>query len=195
MQVKIFFNYRSPYGYLASRSMFERLASFKVEIEWLALAGWDGRSAPERAKVKVPLTRQDVKRWCLHLNIPFTPPPIETDPTLAAMVSYVAVEEGRLAEFTRIALWKEWAEGKDIGDRTTMLEISREVGLDLAKVKEVIDSKMYLKRLENNWAEAQRIGVIGVPSFVVDDQIFWGNDRLDFLVRHLQDLGLGSETR
>ena len=105
------------------------------------------------------------------------------------------MEEGQLAEFTRVALWKEWAEGKDIGDRTTMLEISREVGLDLAKVKEVIDSKMYLKRLENNWSEAQRIGVIGVPSFVVDDQIFWGNDRLDFLVRHLQDLGLGSETR
>lgn len=175
--------------------MFERLASFKVEIEWLALGGWDGRSPPERAKVKVPLTRQDVKRWCLHLNIPFTPPPIETDPTLAAMVSYVAVEEGRLAEFTRVALWKEWAEGKDIGDKTTMLEISQEAGLDLTKVKEVIDSKMYLKRLENNWSEAQRIGVIGVPSFVVDDQIFWGNDRLDFLARHLRDLGLGSETR
>ena len=42
----------------------------------------------------------------------------------------------------------------------------------------------------NNWAEALSLGVIGVPSFVVGDQIFWGNDRVDFLEDYLMELGL-----
>ena len=96
--LKIFFNFRSPYCYLLSRSLFEELANLTVKIEWYSLAGWDGRSPPERAKVKVPLTRQDVSRWCRRLNIPFNAPPITTDPTPAALLSFAAEEHGCLAE-------------------------------------------------------------------------------------------------
>jgi len=41
-----------------------------------------------------------------------------------------------------------------------------------------------------NWNEAQKLGVFGVPTFVVGDQIFWGNDRIDCLKDHLHDLRL-----
>jgi 2-hydroxychromene-2-carboxylate isomerase len=37
--------------------------------------------------------------------------------------------------------------------------------------------------------QAQAVGVFGVPSFVVGGEVFWGNDRLDFLAEHLAELG------
>ena len=60
VDLKFFFNFRSPYCYLASKSMFDLVDDYHVNLIWRPLAGWDGRSAPDRAKVKVPITRQDV---------------------------------------------------------------------------------------------------------------------------------------
>ena len=189
-QLKVFFNFRSPYCYLVSRSLFERLRAYDIEVEWRSLGGWDGRSAPERAKVKVPLTRQDVARWCKRLGIPFAPPPITTDPTPAGLVSFAAEDVGKLEDYVVTVMWAEWAEGQDIGQVEVLEKVAGAIGLETKRVKAAIDSRDYELRLQDNWAEALSLGVIGVPSFVVGDQIFWGNDRVDFLEDHLVELGL-----
>ncbi len=44
--------------------------------------------------------------------------------------------------------------------------------------------------MEHNWTEAQSLGVIGVPTFIVGDEIFWGSDRIDYLLDHLRALRL-----
>lgn len=188
--VRIFFNFRSPYCYLVSRSLFERLDKYRIDVEWRSLAGWDGRSPPERAKVKVPLTRQDVARWCKRLGVPFNPPPITTDPTPAAMVAFAAEAAGKLPDFVKAVLWREWAEGGDIGDTAVLTEVADGVGLSADTVAGALANADYTQRLADNWALAGELGVIGVPSFVVGDQIFWGNDRVDFLEEHLEELGL-----
>lgn len=188
--VRVFFNFRSPYCYLVSRSLFERLAAFDVDIAWRSLGGWDGRSPPERAKVKVPLTRQDVARWCRRLELPFNPPPVSTDPTPAAMVSFAAEAAGVLPEFVKQVMWAEWAEGQDIGETDVLLPLAARAGVGAEAARAALDDAALRGRLQDNWAEAMELGVIGVPSFVVGDQIFWGNDRLDFLEEHLNDLGL-----
>ena len=186
--LKIFFNFRSPYCYLLSQSLFEQLSSFNVKIEWYSLAGWDGRSPPERAKVKVPLTRQDVARWCKRLKIPFNPPPITTDPTPAAKLSFVAEAQDCLQAYVKKVMWSEWAEGKDIGLPEVLNEIGNELGMDSATVEAALNSPENTQRLEDNWAHAQSLGVIGVPSFVIGEEIFWGNDRFDFVLEHLREL-------
>jgi len=189
-QVRIFFNFRSPYCYLASHSLFPRLAAFEVDIVWRSLGGWDGRSAPDRAKVKVPITRQDVARWCRRMQVPFNPPPISTDPTPAALVAFAAEEAGLLTHYVQRVMWREWAEGQDIG-RTEVLEgVAADIGLPREAVRSALDDFTLLARLQENWQEAAALGIIGVPSFVVGDQIFWGNDRIDFLEEHLGELGL-----
>lgn len=188
--VRIFFNFRSPYSYLASHSLFERLAQFDIDLMWRSLGGWDGRSPPDRAKVKVPLTRQDVARWCRRLQVPFKPPPIATDPTAAALVAFAAEDEGLLPQYVKRVMWREWAEGQDIGQVEVLEGIADDIGLDRGMVKAAIADPEFQALLDKNWEEAQEIGVIGVPTFVVGEQIFWGNDRLDFLEEHLTDLGL-----
>lgn len=188
--VKIFFNFRSPYCYLASHTMFEQLAAFDVDIAWRSLGGWDGRSPPDRAKVKVPLTRQDVARWCKRLNLPFNPPPITTDPTPAALLSFAAEDAGLLEPFVKTVMWQEWAQGRDIGQHDVLGDVASRIGLSASALEAALASTHNEAQLARNWQEASELGVIGVPTFVVDDQIFWGNDRLDFVLEYLAELGL-----
>lgn len=188
--VRIFFNFRSPYCYLASHNLLPRLAAFDVDVLWRSLGGWDGRSPPERAKVKVPLTRQDVARWCRRMQVPFNPPPISTDPTPAALVAFAAEDAGLLAHYVPSVMWREWAQGQDIGQTAVLESVAADIGLAPSAVRGALADCTLLARLQENWQEAAALGVIGVPSFVVEDQIFWGNDRVDFLEEHLTELGL-----
>jgi len=188
--VRLFFNFRSPYCYLASKSLFSIVDQFHARLIWRPLGGWDGRSAPNRAKVKVPLTRQDVARWCRRLGIPCNPPPLSTDPTRAGAGSLLAEERGVLRPYIVEMMRREWGEGRDIGDAAEILAVGSEVGLDRDELAAAIDDPRRHERLAAHWAEAQEVGVIGVPTFVIDDQLFWGNDRLEFVHEHLRELRL-----
>ena len=170
--------------------MFSLVDDYHVNFVWKPLAGWNGRSAPERAKVKIPLTRQDVARWAKRMNIPCIPPPITTDPTPAGVGSLLAEEKGCLREYVARVMDTEWGQGVDIGQTETLVDIARQIGLDPDEFSASLNDPARQKILEDNWQEAQESGVIGVPTFVMDDQIFWGNDRIDFVHDHLRELGL-----
>lgn len=189
-EINVFFNFRSPYCYLASKRMFSIFDDYHAKIIWKPFGGWGGRSAPERAKIKIPLVRQDVERHARKLGIPFNPPPIDTDPTLAGVISLVAEEEGLLKPYVIEVMRKEWAEGRNIGEIDVLLEVGEKIGLGRGLIKRAVNNQALLNKIEVNWQEAQMKGVFGVPTFVVDDQIFWGNDRIDFLKDHLHDLRL-----
>jgi 2-hydroxychromene-2-carboxylate isomerase len=186
--VKLFFNFRSPYCYLASKTMFEVLGRFDCDVQWRPLGGWDGRSSPERAKGKLPIARQDVRRWCRRMGIAFTPPPVTTDPTRAGAGSLFAEQQGRLREYVLEVMHAEWGEGRDIGDLDVLREAARRAGLDPDALARAVDDPALLARLADHWQQAQAVGVFGVPSFVVGEEVFWGNDRLDFLAEHLTEL-------
>lgn len=187
--VTVFFNFRSPYCYLASKSMFDVLDRFDCHFEWRPLGGWDGRSSPERAKGKLPIARQDVRRWCRRLGIPFSPPPLTTDPTRAGAGSLLAEQQGRLREYVVAVMHAEWGEGRDIGQIDVLQDAGRRAGLDPAALTTAVDDPALLARLGEHMQQAQAVGVFGVPSFVVGEEVFWGNDRLDFLAEHLVELG------
>ena len=188
VDLKIFFNFRSPYCYLASKTMFTLLEDYNVNLVWRPLGGWDGRSPPDRAKVKMPLARQDVARWAKRMGIPCNPPPPTTEPTLAGVGSLMAEREGCLVEYIIEVMRCEWAGSNDIGQKDILIPVAEAVGLDAQEFETFIDDPVNAKQLDDNWNEAQELGVIGVPSFIVNDQIFWGNDRIDFVEDYLVEL-------
>ncbi|OCC23728.1 disulfide bond formation protein DsbA [Croceicoccus estronivorus] len=189
-EVRVYFNFRSPYCYLASKSLFQALEPFDVTLAWMPLSGWNGRSPPERAAEKVPLARQDVSRWCARLAIPFVPPPADTDPTNPALISLAALELGLLREFVVMAMHAEWGEGRDIGQPEVLHDIAAQIGMPVAVVEGALCNTAYLDTLAHNWERARTDGVIGVPSFVIGTEVFWGNDRIDFLQDYLASLKL-----
>ena len=188
IDVIVYFNFRSPYCYLASKTMFALEDEHGARFVWRPLGGWAGRSPPERAKYKIPIVRQDIARWCRRMGIPYQPPPITTDPTLAAAGSLYAEAEGRLREYIVAVMAGEWGEGADIGDPAVLLDVGEAVGLDRAGLAAAIEDAANLAILERNHAEATERGAFGVPTFIVGDQIFWGQDRIDFVAEHLDEL-------
>lgn len=187
--LEIFFNFRSPYCYLASKRMFDLLQQFDVQLLWQPLAGWSGRSAPERQKSKLAVVRQDVKRFCRKLDIPFTPPPMNTDGTLAALGSLAAEQAGLLQEYVTSVMHKEWGEGCDIGDIEVLYRVADEIGLGRNLLDQAIADPANEAMLNNNWQIAQDKGAFGVPTFIFGDEIFWGNDRIDFVSDLLREKG------
>ena len=190
MDLDVYFNFRSPYCYLASKTMFSIFEEYKVNLLWKPFGGWSGRSSPDRVKKKIHLVRQDVARSCKKMGIPFSPPPVETDPTMAGLVSFAAENEGLLKPFVVEVMREEWAKGRNIGDIAVLLEVADRIRLPRKAVEEAINNPSFVERLSENWEDAQSKGVIGVPSFTLEDQVFWGNDRIDSLKEHLHDLRL-----
>lgn len=189
VKIKLFYNFRSPYCYLATRSMFRLIDNYNAEFEWRALGGWSGRSSPERAAKKIHIARQDGKRWAARLGIPFVPPPKTTDPTRAGAGSLLAEERGRLREYILLVMQAEWTQGKDIGDLDVLLGAGTQAGLDRDELAAAVDDPARLKVLDDNWAHAEELGAYGVPIFMIGDEIFWGNDRIEFAEERLVELG------
>lgn len=190
VDVTLFFNFRSPYCYIASKTLFRIYDEFHANLVWRPLGGWSGRSSPDRAKVKIPLVRQDVRRITAKMGIPMNPPPISTEPTRAAAASLLAEERDLLRPWIVEVMRAEWAGGLDIGDEQVLLDVGAKIGLDTAELQAAFSDEGKLAQLDRNWDEAQELGLIGVPSFQVGEELFWGADRIEYVLDHLQSLRL-----
>jgi 2-hydroxychromene-2-carboxylate isomerase len=138
----------------------------------------------------VPIARQDVGRFARRMGIPYNPPPKTTDPTRAGAVSLLAQDQGRLRAYVIEVMRAEWAEGKDIGDLDVLLAVAERVGLDRGAAEAAADDPARHEVLEANWRRAQERGIFGVPTFMVGEEIYWGQDRIDFVREHLTELRL-----
>ena len=79
-----------------------------------------------------------------------------------------------------------WAEDRNIANRETMLAVASEQNLDgLALLNETEDNPEIEAIWETNSKEALAVGVFGAPTYVIDSQLFWGQDRLEFVERAL----------
>ena len=71
-----------------------------------------------------------------------------------------------------------------------ILNVGEEIGLDREKLQEAISLPANLDQLESNWQGAKQLGLFGVPSFVIGEELFWGSDRIDYVLEHLHGLRL-----
>ena len=192
IDIKVYFNFRSPYCYLASKRMFDVIVAPDIQIIWCPLGGWNGRSAPDRVAYKLPIVRQDVARWCRRLEIPFVPPPIETEPTNAALGSLLAERDGRLPEYIFEVMREEWEFGQNIGLIEPLLRAAKRAGVDSDQLLQALTDENGIAKLHEFEESAKTDGAFGVPTFVVGKEVFWGNDRLDFLAEHIASLRVAS---
>lgn len=188
IDVTLYFNFRSPYCYLASKTLWPIVDDYDVNLIWKPVGGWNLRSSPDRAKKKVPIARQDVARFARRLQIPLNPPPMETETTKAALLSLLAEKKGRLREYIISVMDKEWAEGQNIGEQEILFIAGERAGLNRDDMLAALENPDHMETLEANMHEADESGVIGVPTFLIGDQIFWGQDRIEFVLEELESL-------
>lgn len=141
--------------------------------------------APQRQAYRLV----ELARWSSYLGVPLNlhPAHFPVSATLASKWILAAAEQGtRLALDLAFAFGRAvWAEERDIADRDTLAGIAGSAGCDAAAVEERANAPDIATRYDALTAEAIDRGVFGAPTYVVAGEMFWGQDRLDFLARKL----------
>jgi 2-hydroxychromene-2-carboxylate isomerase len=153
-------------------------------------AGSGGLPLPKRSTQRQAYRLQELARWREHLGVPIhiRPKHFPTSEALSAGC-VVALRETqgdapaiRLAHRVLKALWEE---ERDPGDRDTLAALAAECGLDAEAVLRLGAEPRWAERREADTQAALSRGVFGAPSYVVGEEIFWGQDRLEFVERRL----------
>jgi len=147
-----------------------------------------GLPLPKRAPQRQAYRMMELKRWRKHLDIPLTLEPkfFPVDETLAAHMVIAARERGDDAlGLSQAFLRALWAEERNTGDRDTLIDIVRACGLDADAIAAFADSGDAERLRQADTQEAIDRQVFGAPSYVYRDEIFWGQDRVEFLDRAL----------
>ena len=112
--------------------------------------------------------------------------PTNPVPASAAIISAQADGDGDVGELVHGFLRAVWAEERDIADGEVVRDVLAQSGFDPALADRGLLSAV--ETLERNTDEAIRRLVFGAPSYVVGEEIFWGQDRLPHLEAHLASL-------
>lgn len=153
-------------------------------------AGSGGLPLPKRSPQRQAYRLQELARWRDQLGIPITIRPKHfPHDELPAAACVVAVRETigdapaiRLAHRVLKALWEE---ERNPADPATLAALIGESGLDVEKVIALGADPRWLDRRMADTKAALDRGVFGAPTYVIGDDIFWGQDRLDFVARRL----------
>jgi len=192
--IEFFFDYHSPWCYLAAERLESIAARCRRRISWrpLHLANLieriDGRRPLEANPAFVRWFKQDMQDWAAIQGLPLRyHPNFPLRPSRALRASAYAVEQGKAAEFVRATMRAYWAESRDISDLTVLAELGKAAGLDPDAVVAASSQEAYKLAVEANGDDAVARGVFGAPTFFAEGRMFWGNDRLEMMEHYLID--------
>jgi 2-hydroxychromene-2-carboxylate isomerase len=188
-KVQFYFSFRSPYSWLALYRINLIRDELPVEIQLTPVF-------PSRDKDDVMLSDQkkvkyvvkDVNRMASAYGLDMKwPKPFDTD-WLAVHIAYIyAEEQGKGIPFCLALYHARFLEGKDVGDETIMREASLACDLDAESLIDAKSKREYKRKLLKGMVSAGDEGVFGVPYFLYRDSAYWGNDRLEWLLREIND--------
>ncbi len=192
--IEFYFDFSSPYSYLASEQIEALAARFGRGIDYKPiLLGAAFKISGMKPLPEIPLKGEysvrDFERSARFAGIPFVFPepfPIATVGAARAYVWLADTEPERAGAFVHAAFRAYFAQGRNIADTTVLGEVLRQVGSDPAQALTAIQQQHIKDRLKSVVDAALARGVFGAPFIVVDGEPFWGNDRLPQIERWLQ---------
>jgi len=191
--LEFFYDFVSPYSYLASTRVEAEVARVggTVRFRPFLLGGVfnaTANKAPIENAAKARHLATDLGRWARRLGVPFAWPsqfPLLT--VLPLRAAFAAEKAGVLVPYTHAVFRAYWAEGRDISSPAVVQEVATRAGLDGAAL--VAEAPNYKDALKAQTQEAVDRGSFGAPTFFVGQEMFIGNDRLDFAIEALADVG------
>jgi 2-hydroxychromene-2-carboxylate isomerase len=185
--IQLWFEFASTYSYPAVLRAPALAAAAGAAIDWrpfllgpiFGAQGWND-SPFNLYPAKGRYMWRDLERICDREGLPFRRPSrFPRNGLLAARVARLAAEEGWCQAFAQRVYRANFAEDREIGDASVLAELLAELGRDAGAVLPAAQSPQSKERLRAQTDEAVRIGIFGAPSFVVEGELFWGNDRLE----------------
>jgi 2-hydroxychromene-2-carboxylate isomerase len=190
------FDYSCPYAYLASTQV-EALATrarAKLVYKPMLLGGvFRAVETPqnlmnELSPAKARHNALDMQRWASHFGVTLVMPPGHPMRTVEALRATIVtgVDPRVVAEFYRAY----WIESRPPSAPDTMRDVLARAGHDADRVLASLDSAR--EELRRRTDEAIALGIFGAPSFIVDGELYWGQDRMQFVERALAKMPDGA---
>ena len=195
-----YYEFASPYSYLAAVRIGPLAEEAGVHVRWkpfllgpiFAAQGYT--TSPFNAfPLKGEHMWRDLERLVVRYGLPpiRKPEPFPVNALLAARVATWLNDASRPA-FTVAAFKAEFAEGRDITDRTVIHQLLAGLGHFCEDLCAEAESQTVKDRLRAATQEASAAGIFGAPSFITaDKELFWGNDRLEHALEHASSLAHG----
>ncbi|HET9599265.1 MAG TPA: 2-hydroxychromene-2-carboxylate isomerase [Anaeromyxobacteraceae bacterium] len=188
--LEFFYDFVSPYSYFASARVEAIASRTGATLRWRpfllggVLKATDNK-APADTPAKYAHLKVDTARWARRLGVPFAFPRVHPFSTVLAMRCALAAERrGALVPFTHAAFRAVWAEDRDVTSPEVLAAVATSVGLDgPALVAAAPGEKAALVAQTD---EAVRRGSFGAPTFFAGEEMWIGNDRLDFVEEALR---------
>ncbi len=187
--VEFYFDFGSPASYLAYTQLPKLAAECGAQIVWrpMLLGGVfkaTGNASPATVPAKGRWMFGDLTRWAKRYGVPFAHNPHFPVNTLTSMRMATGLQMTRPAEFSRYCdamFGAMWCDSRNLGDPEQLAATLTQAGLDAQAMLALAAQADVKARLIATTDEAVARGVFGAPSFFVGDQLFFGQDRLDFL--------------
>lgn len=143
------------------------------------------KRAPQRQAYRLVELRRFSEALGIHLNPEPLHFPVAGDPS-GLLITAVADLDGADAamRLTGAVGRSIWAEERNVADGSVLAELLMEIGLDASRLVQSQQADVKARYAEHT-RQAIDAGVFGAPSYVIDGEIFWGQDRLDFVERRL----------
>ncbi|SVB37726.1 uncharacterized protein METZ01_LOCUS190580 [marine metagenome] len=190
--VEFFYDFGSPTVYLAATQLPAIAAAVGATIDWrpMLLGGVfksTGNQSPVVVPAKAAYMNNDLKRFAKRYGVPFRFNPHFPINTLALMRGAVAYQDDVVVSSTyRDAIFRAiWVEARNLNEPDVIGQVLSDAGLDPAELMNRIGQQTVKDQLIANTEEAVNRGVFGAPTFFVGEQMFFGQDRLDFVAEAL----------
>lgn len=194
-ELNFYFDFLSPFSYFAWLKLapFAKELNLKVNFKPVALGPllnhWQIKG-PGEIEPKREFLLKQMLRYSAKNNIEFTTPKTHPFNSLYALRFSLNGVAGIHQEKVIETFWKAgWQKRIDMGEPDELLKELRENNLPAEELYEKSFSREAKAELKNNIQEAISFGAFGVPSFVVDGELFWGQDSMD----ELKDFILGQD--
>lgn len=189
-QIDYYFTLLSPWTYLGHGAFVELAKKHDLTVRYRptplrsVFEETGGLPLPKRHPVRQRYRVLELQRWRAKRDLPLTlfPKFFPYDVSLADRIVLAVIARGEdPASFIGEVLADVWAREQDMSRPELILAAAERVGLDTAGLVEAAASEATSQAYQAAIAEAVEAGVFGAPSYVLDGEIFWGQDRLDLL--------------
>ena len=189
--IEFFFDFMSPYSYLAHQQVpalavrFARPLVYRV-IDLGEVKRLTGNVGPSTRQMPLKLryARTDMKRWADRIGVPIVAPESNDSTRLNCGVFYAA-ERDQLMPYVDCVWDRTWGRGAPM-DATTLREVATAMGWDVEDFVTFTGSDAAIRRYREQTQDAHERGVFGVPTLMTGGEMWWGNDRLDFVEDYLE---------
>ncbi|RMH42693.1 MAG: 2-hydroxychromene-2-carboxylate isomerase [Deltaproteobacteria bacterium] len=193
--VTFLFDFASPFSYIADVRVDRELATLPVDVVRVPvyLRGFDAfRAGSPYSAAKAAYLAADLVRCAARAGVPLGAPARVPVDGLHMLRAYLALDgHPAQAAFRRAAFRATWVDGADTSDPEVVVEVGESAGIDRRELAAGMARPAVKAALRANTDRAIERGAFGVPTFFVGDELYWGQDRLDFVRERVEAAACG----